>query len=130
MSQPIVYIDTSDIRDGKLEELKASIKHLTAFVKANVPRIISYAFYLNTERKRMSVVSVHPDSACLKFHMDTGNEEFRKFSNLIRLLKIEIYGNVSDEILQRLYKKAEMLGSGEVLVYPYYAGFFRHSAGL
>jgi len=34
--QPIVYIDTSAIRNGKLEKLKVAMSHLAAFVETNV----------------------------------------------------------------------------------------------
>jgi len=47
MPQPIVYVDTSAIRNGKLEELQAAMKALVSFVEANVPQLISYGFFLN-----------------------------------------------------------------------------------
>jgi len=50
MSQPIFYIDTSSIRESKLEELQAAMKDLAAFVEANMPQLISYGFFLNGHR--------------------------------------------------------------------------------
>lgn len=46
MSQPILYIDKSDIREGKLDELKENIVKLIVFIKKNIPQIISYRFSL------------------------------------------------------------------------------------
>jgi hypothetical protein len=125
MSQPIVYVDTSTIRAGKLTELEAAMKGLAAFVEANVPQLISYGFFLDAERTQMTVVAVHADSASLEFHMDVGAEEFRKFADLIDLLRIEVYGRVSDAVLERLHGKARMLGAGTVAVHELYAGFAR-----
>jgi uncharacterized protein YkuJ len=125
MTQPIVYVDKSTARDGKLEELKAAMKHLAAFVEANAPQVMSYAFFLNSDQTLMTVVAVHPDSASLEFHMDVGTEEFRKFGELIDLIQIEIYGRVSDEVLDRLRAKARMLGSGTVEIHDLEAGFAR-----
>jgi hypothetical protein len=125
MPQPIVYVDTSAIREGKLGELEAAMTDLAAFVEANMPRLISYGFFLDEERTQMTVVAVHPDSASLQFHMDVGGEEFRKFADLINLLKIEVYGRISDAVLERLHQKARMLGSGTVAVHDFYAGFAR-----
>ena len=34
MTQPIVYVDTSEVRDGRLKELKAAMDDLTGFVEA------------------------------------------------------------------------------------------------
>jgi len=125
MTQPIVYIDTSAIRPGKLGELEVAMKHLAAFVEANVPQLISYGFFLDEDRSRMTVVAVHPDSASLEFHMDVGADEFRKFADLIDLLSIEVYGRVSDAVLDRLHRKAQMLGAASVTVHEFQVGFSR-----
>lgn len=125
MSHPIVYIDTSAIREGKLGELEEAMKNLAAFVEANVPQLISYGFFLDEDRTQMTVVAVHSDSASLEFHMDVGGAEFRKFADLIDLSKIEVYGRVSDAVLERLHQKARMLGRGTVAVHEFDAGFAR-----
>ena len=125
MPRPIVYIDTSTIREGKLEELEKAMKHLAAFVEANMPQLISYGFFLDQDSTQMTVVAVHPDSASLELHMDVGADEFRKFADLIDLSRIEVYGAVSDAVLERLHRKARMLGSGTVAVHELHAGFAR-----
>lgn len=95
MAQPIVYIDTSAIREGRLEQLKAAMNRLATFVETNVPQLISYGFFLDESQAQMTVVAVHPDSASLEFHMDVGADEFRRFADFIDLLRIEVYGQVS-----------------------------------
>lgn len=125
MSQPIVYIDTSTIREGKVDELKNSINHLVDFVKAKIPQLISYEFFFNEEHTRMTVVAVHPDSGSLKYHMDTGKNEFRKFAGLIELEKIEVYGEISNSVLEQLHKKAQDLGTGSVTIHNHFDGFWR-----
>lgn len=125
MSSPIIYIDTSMVRKGQLEKLKIAMKDLAMFVEANMPRLISYAFFLNDDQSQMTVVAVHPDSASLEFHMNVGADEFRKFASLIELSRIEVYGRVSETVLERLHQKARMLGTGTAAVHEYYAGFAR-----
>lgn len=122
---PVVYIDTSTVRDGKLEETKAAAGRLAAFVEANMPRVTSYGFCFDDDRGLMTVVSIHPDSASLEYHMDVGAEEFRKFADLIDLARIDVYGPVSESVVERLHEKARMLGRGVVAVHDYYAGFSR-----
>lgn len=78
MHQPIVYIDTSVIREGRLEELEVAMKDLAAFVESNVPQLISYGFFVDEDRTQMTVVAVHPDSASLEYHMDVGVSEIRR----------------------------------------------------
>jgi quinol monooxygenase YgiN len=125
MPNPIVYIDRSEIRDGKLEEVKAAMKRLAAFIFQNNPHIISYGFFLDEDGTCMTVVGVHPDSSALEFHMDVGDVEFRKFADLVDLSSISIYGDVSDAALERLHRKARMLGRGTVAVHRSHAGFAR-----
>ncbi len=125
MSEPIVYIDNSEILEGKLEELKAVMNELVAFVNANEPQLISYNFFLSEDGTRMTVVAIHPDSASMEFHMEVAGSAFRKFTEFINLSTIEVYGKVSDKVLNRLRQKARMLGSGTVNVHKLYAGFAR-----
>lgn len=125
MSHPIVYVDTSAVREGQLEKLEIAMRDLAEFVEANVPQLLSYAFFLNDDQSQMTVVAVHPDSASLEYHMDVGAAEFRKFASLIDLLSITVYGRVSEAVLERLHKKARELGTGTVAVHEFYAGFAR-----
>ena len=108
----ILDVDTSVIREGKQQELEIAMTDLAGFVEANMPRVISYGFFLDENRMQMTVVALHPDSDSLQFHLETGATEFQKFADLIDLSKIEVYGVVSDGVLERLDRKARMLGSG------------------
>ena len=101
------------------------MKNLAAFVKAKVPRLLPYAFFLNEDQTQMTVIAVHPDSSSLEYHLDKGSAEFRKFAHLLDLLSIEIYGQVSDSVIDRLNEKAKMLSSGTLTVQEFYAGFTR-----
>lgn len=125
MSEPIVYVDTSIVREGKLSELKAAIKELADFIEKNETRIVSYGVYLNHDGSRMKVVHAHPDSASLEFHMKVGGPIFAKFKDLIQLSAIEIYGEPSDQVRQQLFDKARMLGGATVAVHQREAGFTR-----
>jgi quinol monooxygenase YgiN len=125
MALPIVYVDVSEIRDGKLEELEQAMSHLVQFVEANMARIISYGFFIDPKRTTMTVVAIHPDAASLEFHLDEGRDEFRKFAHLIDLSRIEVYGSVTEAVVERLQRKARMLGRGSVAVHGLFAGFSR-----
>lgn len=128
MSGPIVYVDSSEVRGGKLEELKAAMKELVEFVDANEPQLIAYSFFLNEDDTRMTVVAVHPDCASMEFHMQVAGPAFRKFTELINLSTIEVYGQLSDALLEKLRQKAQMLGGGTVVVHKLYSGFTRFGA--
>ena len=125
MSEAIVYIDTSRVREGKVGELREAVDGLAAFVEENEPRTISYNIYLDEERSTMTVVQVHPDSASLEFHMEVAGPAFRPFADLLTLESIEIFGEPSEKLLDQLRQKAEMLGSGTVATHDLRAGFSR-----
>jgi len=50
---------------------------------------------------------------------------FRKFADLIDLGSIQVYGRVSDAVLERLHQKARMLGKGTVTLHEFHTGFAR-----
>jgi hypothetical protein len=115
-TEPIVYIDHSDIREGSLDELKAGVRRLVDFIRAREPQLITYGFYIDEEAAKMTVVAVHPDSASLELHVDIGSREFRKLAHLITLTAIECYGRPSERALEQLRRKAATLGDGGTVV--------------
>ena len=128
MSDAIVYVDTAEVREGALEEVKAAIKELVDFVDANVPRLIAYNVYLSDDGARMTVVHVHPDSASLEYHMEVAGPLFRRFVELVTLSSIHIYGEPSEKALKQAHGKAQLLGGGAVEVESLHAGFTRLAA--
>jgi quinol monooxygenase YgiN len=125
MSDAIVYVDTSDVREGSLEELQAGMKELVDFVEANEPRIISYNVYFNEEGTRMTVMHVHPDAESVEYHLEVAGPFFRRFVELVTLTSTHIYGRPSETVLKQADEKVRLLGRGVVDVQALHAGFTR-----
>jgi hypothetical protein len=125
MPGALVYVDTSEVRDGALEQLTAAIDELAEFIEANVPEVLAYNVYLSEDGSEMTVVHVHAEPSSLDRHLETGGPVFRKFTDLLTLTSIHIYGEPSDRALQLMREKARMLGSGELIVHRPRAGFSR-----
>jgi hypothetical protein len=125
MSDGIVYVDTSDVREGALEELQAGMKELVDFVEANEPRIISYNVYFNEEGTRMTVMHVHPDAESVEYHLEVAGPIFRRFVELVTLTSTHIYGRPSERVLKQADEKVRLLGRGVVDVQALHAGFTR-----
>lgn len=125
ISRPLVYVDTSDVREGALEELKGAIKELVEFIDANEPQLIAYSVYLSDDGSQMTVVHVHADSASLDYHLDVAGPAFRRFADLITLSSIRVYGEPSEKALRQLHDKGRLLGPGDVIVHGLEAGFSR-----
>ena len=125
MNDLIYYVDTSLIQKGKLNELKNAVKDLVEFVNLNESRIISYNIYFNEDGTQMTLMQIHPDPASLEFHLEIAGPAFQKFKDLIRLSTIQIYGKPSDNLLNQLQQKAQMLGNAKVVVHDFQSGFSR-----
>lgn len=129
MSDPIVYVDRSRIRRGKLEEVKRKVVELVDFIVEREEQLLFYGFYIDEETARMTVVAIHPDAASVETHMEVGGEAFRGFAELIVMEGIEVYGEPSERMLEQLQSKADDLGeAGEVSVRTLHAGFTRLAA--
>lgn len=122
---PIIFVDSSDIREGKLEELKVGLKELVDFVETNESRPIAYDVFLDEESERMTVVQVHPDSESMEYHMKTAASAFPKFVELLKLSTMDIYGRPSEALLELIRQKVELLGDATIRVHDLHAGFFR-----
>jgi hypothetical protein len=127
MPDPIVYVDHSEIRDGKLEDLKAAMNELIGFVEANEPQLIAYHVYFTEDNTRMTVLHIHAGSASLEFHMKIAGPLFPRFAQFIKLLRIDVYGKPTYRLVEQMRQKAQTLGSGSVAVHELHAGFARLS---
>ena len=121
----IVYVDHSDIHEGRLEDLKEGIRRLVDVIEDLEPQLIAYGFHLDEVAGRMTVTAVHPDSASLELHMEIGKEEFRRLGDMITLRQIEVYGSISERAREMLEQKATMLGGSGVTVRERFRGFAR-----
>jgi hypothetical protein len=124
----LVYVDTSDVREGALDSLKAAIDELVELLDANVPSLIAYNVYFSADGSQMTVVHIHPDSASLANHMEVGGPIFRKFAEFLTLSSIRIYGEPSEKVLRQLQQKAQLLGCGDVSIHGQHSGFSRFAS--
>jgi quinol monooxygenase YgiN len=125
MSEPIISLDTSLIRVGRLDELKRAVAELVELVRSNEPRPIVYEVFVDQTESRMTVVQVHPDSASMEYHMTVAGPAFAGFAELVTLSTLDVYGKPSEELLELLRRKVQMLGEATVNVHDLQAGFAR-----
>src|SRR6187431_2509338 len=125
MNDLIYYVDISIIQKGKLNELKNAVQDLVEFVNLNESRPIAYNIYFNEDGTQMTLMQIHPDSASLEFHLEIAGPVFQRFKDLIQLSTIQIYGKPSDNLLNQLQRKAQMLGNAKVVVHDFQSGFSR-----
>jgi hypothetical protein len=125
----ILVVDSSDIRPGKLAEVKAGVEELVAFVEANEAEPLAYDIYFDEAGTQMTVVQIHPDSASLERHMTIAGPIFRRFAALLTLARVDVYGGPSEAALDQIRGKAQLLGNAPVVVHELHAGLSRFAAG-
>ena len=128
MPTPILVVDSSEIRAGKLGEVKAGVEELVAFVEANEAEPLAYDIYFDEAGTLMTVVQIHPDSASLERHLTVAAPVFRKFADLLTLVNVDVYGKASEAALEQIRSKARMLGDAPLVVHELHAGFSRFTA--
>jgi len=130
MSDVVVIIDISTIRPGKVAELRTAMSELADFVEEKEPRAIAYDVYIDFDDSAVTVLQVHPDSASAEFHMDIAADMFSQFRDLLTLEGIDVYGDASEALLDRLRHKCELLGGQRLVVHRRHAGFARTPPNL
>jgi hypothetical protein len=130
MGEPLIVVDTSEIRVGKREELQRGIAELAAFVETNEPEPISYQVFFSEDGRMMTVLQVHPDSASMERHIEVAGPVFARFADLLVLRTVDIYGSPSEKVVEQLRRKAELLGTATVAVHDRQAGFARFGSQL
>ena len=125
MAETLIYVDRSEVQEGRLGELKAAIGDLARFIEANEPRLIAYQVHFTEDGREMTVIHAHQDSASLEYHMKVAGPAFPRFGQFVKLLSIDVYGSPTGTLLERLQEKARLLGTGTVRVHPFHAGFAR-----
>jgi hypothetical protein len=118
---PLVYVDRSDIRSGKLSELEAAARRLVEHVAINERRALSYGIYFSADRSTMTVVHVHADSESLEQLMALIAPVLAPFRDLLELRSIDVYGSPSDAVIAQLRAKVDLLG-GTVTIHGRLAG--------
>ncbi len=122
---PLIYVDHSVVRPGKLAELQRSIAELAAFVESNEPQLISYSASFDATGTRMTVIHIHRDAASLDRHMAVAGPRLAPFAGLVQLERIDLYGEPSDAALALVREKARALGNAVVTVHALHCGFVR-----
>jgi hypothetical protein len=125
MTEALVYVDDAEVHEGALGQLRQAITELAEFVEENEPQLVSYNAYFSDDGSRMSVVHVHDDADSLDRHLEIAGPRFARFSGLVTLRSIHVYGQPSEVALKQLQDKLQLLGSGGVVVHSPHAGFIR-----
>ena len=121
MTQPIVFISHSAIKDGQLEAFRAFIRTGAEALEADKPGTVVFLAYLDEDASEVSIVHVFPDADAMNAHLQGVEERSTAADAFIETKAYEIYGSPDEPVLQRMRAFAE--GSGVPLtVRPEHVG--------
>jgi quinol monooxygenase YgiN len=105
MSGPFIYVGTTTIKPGKLEEAHRHLAELVDFVETNEPRMIAFHAFLDEDGSTLTIVQVHPDPASMEFHMQVNAKHFATaFDILETVVSEQYYGGISEALATELAK--------------------------
>lgn len=111
MSDPIVFISTHGIKEGKLEEYKQYFKHGSKDIESEKPETVAFLAYLNEDETEVSTVHVFPDSDAMDTHMEGVDERSEGAAEFLEFRKFEIYGTPSDDVTAMMEQAASAAGA-------------------
>ena len=131
MSKPLILVETSDVHPESVGDLLSALSDLASFVRAAEPRVIAFQAYLSDDGTRLTLVEIHPDSTSVEFHLNAAGAALPRLARLMTMTGLDVYGEPSVEVLERLRDKAVTLGADALAVHVHSAeaGFERLPTG-
>ena len=126
MSEPIVFITTMEIHEGKLQEFKESMKKSMAFLEANGPQLMAEA-YVDQENMLGHGFQIHRDSESILSHWQMADTYMRDVMQYTTTTRVDIYGQPNDAVMEGIRRLSGM--GATVAVKSHLAGFNRFQAG-
>ncbi|HUG08995.1 MAG TPA: hypothetical protein VMP13_08895 [Acidimicrobiia bacterium] len=102
MSDPIVFISHSKLKDGKLEAFRELSEEVFSAMEAEKPGTVLHYGYLNEEATGFQFVHVFPDADAMDALMVGAAERVGNADEFIETVGFEIYGAPSDKTLTML----------------------------
>ena len=107
MSEPLIYISTWKVKEGRLEDYKQFAKQLMEIFEAKEPQLIAINIFVNEDGTEMTSIQVHPDAASMDFHMQIVNQALGEEMNdwvgradFLEPKRFEVYGTPSTKLLE------------------------------
>jgi quinol monooxygenase YgiN len=102
MSDPIVFVSHSMVREGKLEALQEFTRGMFPVLEAEKPGTVLHDGYVDEDGTQVHFVHVFPDADAMDAHMVGVADRTGKAEEFIETYGFEIYGTPSADTLAML----------------------------
>ncbi|MFH0915460.1 MAG: hypothetical protein V1912_03320 [bacterium] len=122
MAGSITFVGTYAVPEGRFDEWVEANTEMVDFVKANVPRLISYDVYVNEAKTEATTIYVHPDAESFEEHMKVAATRIDRGAQMVDVLHIEVYGHPGQRVVERLHQVSEASNGFPVAVKQHFYG--------
>jgi quinol monooxygenase YgiN len=106
MSQPIVFISHSQIKEGAAGDFRDMVKQMYPTLEESLPLTVAHTGFFNKDETEVTFIHVFPDVAAMEAHMEDAGARAAAAYEYIETLGFEVYGPASDAGLRGLREAA------------------------
>ncbi len=104
MEDRIIIIATSKLIDNKLAELRTVVKELQEHCSQTEEGMLQYDWYISEHSDILKVIETYANSEAVLHHFDNYKPFAARLSESRAFISLEVYGNASTALRQRLKK--------------------------
>jgi quinol monooxygenase YgiN len=129
MADPILFISTFHIRQGRRAEFERMFVAAVEHIRSTKPGTALYAAYSDPATSTVRVVHAFPDAAAIAVHFEGTGERSAAVESIIEPAGFAIYGPAPDAVVEQLRREAAEAGVGFEHLPGVLGGFLRTAAG-
>jgi quinol monooxygenase YgiN len=129
LPEPIVFISTHKIKEGKLDDFTRFSREMTPLIEASKPSTVFFQPYLNEAGNEVTIIHVFPDADSMDSHFQGADQRSARAYEFLQPVHFEIYGTPSDQVLSTMRQMTASLGAPLTLKSQPLAGFIRLGSG-
>lgn len=122
MSEPIVFITSFEVHDGRVADFKDAAVRSMRFLEVSGPQLFA-GTYLDEERGLANGIQVHRDSESILSAWQIADPNIREVMQYVTTTQVEIFGRPSEAVMEGMRRLAG--GATPLVVKPRLAGFTR-----
>jgi quinol monooxygenase YgiN len=110
MSDPIVFVSHSRVKDGRLEGFREFLREGARALQADKPGTVVFLAYVDASGTEATIVHAFPDAAAMDAHLQGVDERSGAADAFIETTGYEIYGTPSPQVLEAMQRFAASEG--------------------
>lgn len=107
MSDPIVFISTHILKEGRLEDFQDRNREVAAFMESDKPDTVAFLTFFNEESREVTTVHIFQDADAMTAHMEGVGERAKRAAEVLEFHKLEVFGQPHEPVIEMMRKSSE-----------------------